>query len=122
MIRRNKRSGKAAEWNNQLEHAANDGGRALCLYAVLAMVVLCVVQSAVAQSGRKKTAGVPVVTPVTSSDTANSQPTTASRLKITSMVVSGQILHSYLYSKFSFLESALKDCVNTLRSRHVDAE
>ena len=86
-----------------------------------AVVMLCLVSLSAAQSGRKKTAGIPASPPVVSPKDPDPQPVTDPDTRITSMVVTGKIFDPYVYSKSSFLESALKECVNTLRTRQVDA-
>lgn len=85
-------------------------------------------QSVDAQSGRRKplTGAGTVSAPTVASEPAKSPEVVEERsdgrsVKVTSMLVTGEIFHPYAYYNSSFLGSAIKECVKALKAHPVGA-
>lgn len=94
----------------------------------LAVGAFGLIQSVEAQSGRRKPVTGPgtISTPTVANEPAKAPPVSDERaddpnVKITSILVTGEIAHPYAYYKSSFLGSAIKECVNALKKHPVAA-
>jgi hypothetical protein len=84
------------------------------------------VQSVDAQSGRHRPGPAPASTPPVAAEPSKAPEVTEKQadnpnVKVTSILVAGQIFHPYAYYNSSFLDSAMKECVKALKAHPVGA-
>jgi hypothetical protein len=98
-----------------------------CFTIVCAVAMMGLVHVAMAQSGRNKRkpttgtappAATAAVEPSKSSSN-NEGPADDTKVKITSILVTGKVFHPYAYYESSFLDTAVKECVSALKARRV---
>lgn len=91
---------------------------------VFAVAVLGLIQSVEAQSGRHRPSTTASTTATETTEpakapTVRDEPAVDPNVKLTSILVAGQIFHPYAYYNSSFLDSAMKECVNALKAHPV---
>lgn len=94
----------------------SEGKRGRFLFAC-AVVAFCFAQTIAAQSGRRSGKSVELPKPPAAVEPATGAQTIKSSVVVSSIVVVGEEQHDYAYYRSSYLDSALKECVNSLKAR-----
>lgn len=87
------------------------------LLIVYLVATLCFSDAALAQSGRRQNKSVSSPPPtVTAEPVVNPQPIKP-LVRVSSIIVGGEIVHDYDYFRSSYLGTAIKECMNRLKER-----
>lgn len=89
------------------------------LLLVYLAATLCFSQAALAQSGRRQNKRISSPPPpiVVVAEPAVNPQSVKPPVRVSSVIVSGEIVHHYAYFRSSYLDTAVKECTNRLRER-----
>lgn len=88
------------------------------LLIVYVAATLCFSQAALAQSGRRPSKDAPPTRPPVTTETTVNPPTTEEpTLRISSVIIGGNIVHDYKFYRSSYLGSAIDECIDRFKER-----
>lgn len=82
-----------------------------------AVAALCFSQTAAAQSGRRSSKILAVPKPPVAAAPAADAQTAEPSVSVSSIIVAGEIQHDYAFFRSTYLDSTLKECIDSLKAR-----